>query len=88
MHSRLHLISVNSLRRRTYSLTFEPYDSAQRLFYQPADHIGLCPSNRKELVDGIIACIVDAPPENQILKIESVDANDVEANDNNGKVFS
>ena len=38
--------------------------------YKPGDHIGILASNRKELVDNILAKVTNAPPPDQLVKIE------------------
>ncbi|XP_066492723.1 nitric oxide synthase, inducible [Tiliqua scincoides] len=38
--------------------------------YLPGDHLGIFPGNQKALIDGIIARTVDAPPPDEIIKLE------------------
>jgi hypothetical protein len=51
-------------------ITLEPYCSTDNIAYNSADHIGLCPANRKELVDAILAKVSDNTSPDQVLKIE------------------
>ncbi|XP_077168526.1 nitric oxide synthase, inducible isoform X2 [Paroedura picta] len=43
----------------------------QEIHYHPGDHLGIFPSNQKALVDGILACVTDAPPPDQIIRLET-----------------
>uniref|UniRef100_A0A8C6TYH5 Nitric oxide synthase n=1 Tax=Neogobius melanostomus TaxID=47308 RepID=A0A8C6TYH5_9GOBI len=43
------------------------YDS---LSYQPGDHLGIFPGNHEDLVTALIDKLEDAPPVNQIIKVE------------------
>nr|XP_056721020.1 nitric oxide synthase, inducible [Euleptes europaea] len=43
----------------------------QEIQYFPGDHLGIFPGNQKALVDGIVACVVDAPPPEQIIRLET-----------------
>ena len=46
----------------------QPHSS--ELEYKPGDHVGILAANRKELVDAILAKIANAPPPNQLIKVE------------------
>ncbi|KAM7391186.1 hypothetical protein PAMP_021893 [Pampus punctatissimus] len=41
-----------------------------RLSYQPGDHLGIFPGNHEDLVTALIDKLEDAPPVNQIVKVE------------------
>uniref|UniRef100_A0A8D3CHT7 Nitric oxide synthase n=1 Tax=Scophthalmus maximus TaxID=52904 RepID=A0A8D3CHT7_SCOMX len=41
-----------------------------RLSYQPGDHLGIFPGNHEDLVTALIDKLEDAPPVNQIIKVE------------------
>lgn len=43
--------------------------SAQ-LEYKPGDHVGILASNRKELVDAVLSKVTNAPPPDQLVKVE------------------
>jgi nitric-oxide synthase, brain len=43
---------------------------AGELQYKPGDHVGLFATNRKELVDVILSKVSNAPPPDQLIKIE------------------
>lgn len=43
---------------------------SSELEYKPGDHVGIAASNRKELVDSILSKITNAPPPDQLLKVE------------------
>ncbi|XP_060115369.1 nitric oxide synthase, inducible [Heteronotia binoei] len=45
--------------------------SNQEIQYLPGDHLGIFPSNWKALVDGIMARVTDAPPSDQIIRLET-----------------
>jgi nitric-oxide synthase len=38
--------------------------------YKPGDHVGIVASNRRELVDSLLSKITNAPPPDQLIKIE------------------
>lgn len=42
----------------------------QELQYQPGDHLGVFPGNREDLVNALIERLEDAPPVNQLVKVE------------------
>lgn len=44
-------------------------DSSE-LQYAPGDHIGIFPANNSDLVDAILARLHNAPPPDQIVKVE------------------
>ncbi|KAM8797256.1 nitric oxide synthase, inducible [Eudromia elegans] len=43
----------------------------QEVHYLPGEHIGIFPGNQPELVHGLIACVKDAPPPDQTIRLES-----------------
>ncbi|XP_045152640.1 nitric oxide synthase, brain [Echinops telfairi] len=42
----------------------------QELQYQPGDHLGIFPGNHEDLVNALIERLTDAPPANQLVKVE------------------
>jgi sulfite reductase alpha subunit-like flavoprotein len=40
--------------------------------YRPGDHVAIFPLNSPELVDGIISRLHNAPPANQLIKLEYI----------------
>ncbi|KAL7986985.1 hypothetical protein Chor_005904 [Crotalus horridus] len=46
-------------------------ETNQEINYLPGDHLGIFPENQKALVDGIISHVVDAPPFNEIIRLEA-----------------
>lgn len=42
----------------------------QELQYLPGDHLGVFPGNHEELVNALIDRLEDAPPANQLVKVE------------------
>ncbi|XP_074868402.1 nitric oxide synthase 1 isoform X1 [Carettochelys insculpta] len=42
----------------------------QELCYQPGDHLGVFPGNHEDLVSALIERLEDAPPTNQLVKVE------------------
>ncbi|XP_061459466.1 nitric oxide synthase 1 isoform X2 [Rhineura floridana] len=42
----------------------------QELHYQPGDHLGVFPGNHEDLVNALIERLEDAPPTNQLVKVE------------------
>ncbi|XP_047417906.1 nitric oxide synthase, brain isoform X2 [Sciurus carolinensis] len=42
----------------------------QELQYQPGDHLGVFPGNHEDLVNALIERLEDAPPANQMVKVE------------------
>uniref|UniRef100_G3PM77 Nitric oxide synthase n=1 Tax=Gasterosteus aculeatus aculeatus TaxID=481459 RepID=G3PM77_GASAC len=42
----------------------------ERLTYQPGDHLGIFPGNHEDLVTALLDKLEDAPPVNQIVKVE------------------
>uniref|UniRef100_A0A3Q2NWN5 Nitric oxide synthase 1 n=1 Tax=Fundulus heteroclitus TaxID=8078 RepID=A0A3Q2NWN5_FUNHE len=45
-------------------------NSHDRLCYKPGDHLGIFPGNHEDLVTALIDKLEDAPPVNQIVKVE------------------
>ncbi|XP_064613409.1 nitric oxide synthase 1-like [Liolophura sinensis] len=43
---------------------------ASELVYQPGDHVGIFPANQKNLVDAILSRLSNAPPSDELVKIE------------------
>ena len=44
-----------------------------KLSYQPGDHLGIFPGNHEDLVTALMDKLEDAPPVNQIVKVEFLD---------------
>uniref|UniRef100_A0A670KAH4 Nitric oxide synthase n=1 Tax=Podarcis muralis TaxID=64176 RepID=A0A670KAH4_PODMU len=42
----------------------------QELHYEPGDHLGVFPGNHEDLVNALIERLEDAPPTNQLVKVE------------------
>ncbi|XP_042297702.1 nitric oxide synthase, brain isoform X1 [Sceloporus undulatus] len=42
----------------------------QELHYEPGDHLGVFPGNHEDLVNALIERVEDAPPTNQLVKVE------------------
>uniref|UniRef100_A0A8D0C3I7 Nitric oxide synthase n=1 Tax=Salvator merianae TaxID=96440 RepID=A0A8D0C3I7_SALMN len=47
------------------------YETHQEVKYLPGDHLGIFPSNQKQLVDGILAHVTDAPQTDEIIRLET-----------------
>ncbi|XP_062038829.1 nitric oxide synthase 1 [Lepus europaeus] len=45
-------------------------NGSQELQYQPGDHLGVFPGNHEDLVNALIERLEDAPPANQMVKVE------------------
>uniref|UniRef100_P29475-2 Isoform 2 of Nitric oxide synthase 1 n=1 Tax=Homo sapiens TaxID=9606 RepID=P29475-2 len=45
-------------------------NGSQELQYQPGDHLGVFPGNHEDLVNALIERLEDAPPVNQMVKVE------------------
>ncbi|XP_072839703.2 nitric oxide synthase 1 isoform X1 [Pogona vitticeps] len=45
-------------------------NSHKELHYKPGDHLGVFPGNHEELVNALIERLEDAPPTNQLVKVE------------------
>lgn len=43
---------------------------ASELVYQPGDHVGIFPANQKNQVDAILSKLSNAPPSDELVKIE------------------
>ncbi|XP_063002916.1 nitric oxide synthase, inducible [Elgaria multicarinata webbii] len=46
-------------------------EANQEAKYLPGDHLGIFPGNQKSLVDGIISRVADAPPSDDIIRLET-----------------
>jgi len=53
------------------------------LNYEPGDHVGVCPMNRTELVDGILEKLTGVTNPDEILQLQVLN----EKHTSNGKVF-
>ena len=56
--------------RQTLNVGLNTQGYAGELEYKPGDHIGLFAANRKELVDDVLAKVSNAPPHDQLVKVE------------------
>ncbi|XP_062815325.1 nitric oxide synthase, inducible [Anolis carolinensis] len=45
--------------------------ASQEVKYLPGDHMGIFPANPNALIDGIVSRIADAPPTNEIIRLET-----------------
>ncbi|NXQ29608.1 NOS2 protein, partial [Alaudala cheleensis] len=69
LKSRQNLQSLKSSRVTILvKLCCEP---DQEVHYLPGEHIGVCPGNQAQLVQGIIARVKDAPPADQTVRLET-----------------
>uniref|UniRef100_A0A8D2LUB9 Nitric oxide synthase n=1 Tax=Varanus komodoensis TaxID=61221 RepID=A0A8D2LUB9_VARKO len=66
---RQNLQSSNS--SRTTVLIKLSCEASQETAHLPGDHLGIFPENQKSLVDGIIARVADAPPSDEIIRLET-----------------
>jgi sulfite reductase alpha subunit-like flavoprotein len=56
--------------RVTLWVALNTHGSSSELQYKPGDHVGLLGSNRKELVDAVLSKVTNAPPHDQLVKVE------------------
>ena len=56
--------------RKTLLVELSSEEFSSDFEYNPGDHIGIFPENRKELVDKILHRLIDVPETNQPLKVE------------------
>ena len=79
LHSRkiypCKLVSKRNLQKQnsgrvtlSVELNTQPYSS--ELEYYPGDHIGILASNRQELIEAILPKVTNAPPADQLIKVE------------------
>lgn len=54
----------------TLKCELNTHGSASELQYRPGDHVGLLAANRQDLVDALLAKIANAPPHDQLVKVE------------------
>lgn len=64
------MIQLIYLSRSTLCVELSTHGLSSEMSYKPGDHIGLLASNRKELVESILAKITNAPPPDQLVKVE------------------
>ena len=57
-------------RRVTLNIELNMQGYAGELEYKPGDHVGIIAANRKELVDAILTKVSNAPPPDQLVKVE------------------
>ncbi len=56
--------------RITLFVELSTHGLSSEMQYKPGDHIGLLAQNRVEIVDSILAKVTNAPPPDQLVKIE------------------
>ncbi|XP_039593239.1 nitric oxide synthase, endothelial-like [Polypterus senegalus] len=71
--SRQNLQSESSCRE-TILLRLDTRDQ-EKLQYVPGDHLGIFPTNRQELVDAVLARVIDPPPINENIVLETLEEN-------------
>nr|ACU98970.1 neuronal nitric oxide synthase [Sciaenops ocellatus] len=62
-------LQINKSNRSTIFVRLHT-NNHDRLSYQPGDHLGIFPGNHEDLVTALIDKLEDAPPVNQIVKVE------------------
>ena len=67
--NRKNLHTENS-DRKTHLIELNTQGHGGELQYKPGDHIGIFAQNRKELVDAILTKVANAPPCDQLVKVE------------------
>lgn len=56
--------------RVTLKCELDTHGSSSELQYKPGDHVGVLASNRIDLVDAVLAKVTNAPPHDQLVKLE------------------
>lgn len=56
--------------RVTLKCELNTHGSSSELQYKPGDHVGLLAANRVDLVDALLAKVTNAPPPDQLVKVE------------------
>lgn len=69
--TKICLISLPLLPSRVTILVKLHCETEQEVHYLPGEHVGIFPGNQAELVQGIIARVKDAPPADQIIRLET-----------------
>ncbi len=57
-------------RRQTLNVALNTNGYAGELEYKPGDHVGLLAANRNEIVEAVLAKVSNAPPYDQLVKVE------------------
>lgn len=71
MYKLFELIKKLLFRRRvTLCAELNTVGFSGELQYKPGDHVGLFAANRKEYVEAILARATNAPPPDQLVKVE------------------
>lgn len=65
----LHFIHYLFFSRSTIFVRLHT-NNHDKLSYQPGDHLGIFPGNNEDLVMNLIDKLEDAPPVNQLIKVE------------------
>ncbi|KAK1328684.1 hypothetical protein QTO34_012259 [Cnephaeus nilssonii] len=63
-------VNVSQLSSRSTIFVRLHTNGHQELQYQPGDHLGVFPGNQDDLVNALIERLEDAPPINQLVKVE------------------
>jgi sulfite reductase alpha subunit-like flavoprotein len=69
LKARCNLQKENS-GRVTLKCDLNTHGSSSELQYRPGDHVGLLAANRVDLVDAVLAKVTNAPPPDQLIKVE------------------
>lgn len=69
LKDRCNLQKENS-GRVTLKCELNTLGSSSELQYKPGDHLGLLASNRAELVNAVLSKVTNAPPPDQLIKVE------------------
>lgn len=69
LKDRCNLQDVSS-GRVTLKCDLNTHGSSSEMQYKPGDHVGILASNRVELVNAVLAKVTNAPPPDQLIKVE------------------
>ena len=58
--------------RQTFLARIDLEGNSADMNYSPGDHVAIFPLNSPQLVDGIISRLHNAPPANQLIKLEYI----------------
>ncbi|XP_063003631.1 nitric oxide synthase 3 [Elgaria multicarinata webbii] len=73
-----HILSVKNLQspessRATILVQLQTGDQPE-LLYQPGDHVGIFPANRRELVEALLERVEDPPPAGESVAVETLES--------------